>query len=179
MTGTRGPLRGMSLVETLVALAVAAIGMTGLAALVIASSTVVKRNFALTQAQAVAQRELERIVALGCNDNCANIKQLDGNTRNLFWNSTGELSETAPATGASNPIKVEFHVAVDVDPPYEGSERGVPRLDRPLDGTDTVVGSATGSMVNVRVTVSWLDTAGTAASRPRQVFAMQTRMAPP
>ncbi len=179
MTHGRGQPRGMSLVETLVALAVAAIGLTGLAALVLASSTVVKRNFAITQAQAVAQRELERIVALGCNDNCANIKQLDGNTRNLYWSASGDLTETAPATGASNPIKMEFHVAVDVDPPYEGTERGVPRLDRPLDGTDSVVGSATGSMVNVRVTVSWADTVGREAGRTRQVFAMQTRMAPP
>lgn len=179
MSCGRGQPRGMSLVETLVALAVAAIGLTGLAALVLASSAVVKRNFAITQAQAVAQRELERIVALGCNENCVNIKQLDGNTRNLYWSNSGDLTETVPAVGSGNPIKMEFHVAVDVDPPYEGTERGVPRLDRPLDGTDTVVGSATGSMVNVRVTVSWTDTVGKEAGRPRQVFATQTRMAPP
>lgn len=169
--------RGMSMVETLVALAVSAIGLTGVAALVVASSTVVKRNYAVTQAQAVAQRELERIVALGCNDNCANIKQLDGNARTLYWSATGDLTETAPPTGPSNPVKMQFRVSVDVDPPYEGAERGVPRLDRPLDGTNTVVGAVAGGMVNVRVNVSWTDTVG--RGRPRQVAVMQTRMAPP
>ena len=169
--------RGMSLVETLVALAVSAVGMTGVAALVMASSTVVKRNYAITQAQAVAQRELERIVALGCNDTCSNIKQLDGNARSLYWNATGELTDTPPAVGPTNPVKTEFRVSVDVDPPYEGSERGIPRLDRPLDGTNGVVGTKAGGMVNVRVNVSWVDAAG--RNRPRQVAVMQTRMAPP
>jgi type II secretory pathway pseudopilin PulG len=169
----------MSLVETLVALAVSAIGMTGVAALVMASSTVVKRNYAITQAQAVAQRELERIVALGCNDNCANIKLLDGNARSLYWNATGELTDTPPAVGPTNPVKAEFRVSVDVDPPYEGAERGIPRLDRPMDTTNAVVGTLTGGMVNVRVSVSWQDTAGKTAARPRQVAVLQTRMAPP
>lgn len=178
MTGGRGR-RGMSLVETLVALAVSAVGITGVAALVMASSTVVKRNYAITQAQAVAQREMERIVALGCNDNCANIKQLDGNARSIYWNATGELTDTPPAVGPTNPVKAEFRVAVDVDPPYEGAERGIPRLDRPLDGTNSTVGSVAGEMVNVRVSVSWRDTSGRTAARPRQVAVMQTRMAPP
>jgi hypothetical protein len=34
-------------------------------------------------------------------------------------------------------------------------------------------------MVNVRVTVSWTDTVGKDSGRSRQVFATQTRMAPP
>lgn len=160
--------RGVTLIEGLISMVVAAVGVSGVAGLVIASSTIVRRTQARTQATELAQRELERIVALGCNPDpaawCNNITALDGRTTTVWAGVDSVLAEAAPANASSRAYRID----VDVDPPYEGAERGVPVIERALDGA-----SARGSVVNVRVTVSWLE-----GNRPRQAAALQTRMAP-
>jgi hypothetical protein len=76
------------------------------------------------------------------------------------------LKTTAPTT--PDPSLRQFTIDLDVDPPYEGAERGFPRIERPLDN-----GATRGSVVNVRVTVSWVE-----PNRSRQAAVLQTRMSP-
>ncbi len=161
--------RGVTLVEALVSLVVAAIGISGVASVLIASSRMVRRTQTHAQALSLAQRELEGIAALGCNPDpaawCNNVTALDGRRSSAWLSVDSGLRTVAPAT--PDPSLREYTVHVDVDPPYEGAERGSPVIERPLDN-----GSLRGSVVNVRVTVSWLE--GTRL----QSEALQTRMSP-
>lgn len=162
--------RGVTMLEAMVSMAIAAIGISGVASLVVASSTVVRRTQTRQQATEVARRELERIAALGCNPDpaafCGNIMALDGRTSTVWLSVDSGLTTAAPTT--PDPSLRAFRVDVDVDPPYEGAERGSPVIERPLDGA-----SGRGSVVNVRVTVSWVEARG-----PRQAAVLQTRMSP-
>lgn len=163
-------VRGVTFIEAMMSMVVAAIGVSGAASLVVASSAVVRRTQTANQAQLLAQRELEGIVALGCNPNpaarCNNVQALDGRSSSVWLSVDSGLRVTAPTTPDAS--LRQFTVAVDVDPPYEGAERGFPRIERPLDN-----GAVAGAVVNVRVTVSWLE-----ASRGRQAVVLQTRMSP-
>jgi hypothetical protein len=157
------------MLEAMMSMAVAAVGVSGVAGLVVTSSTVVRRNQTRNQATDLARRELESIQALGCNPDpaawCNNIQALDGRTSVVWLSVDSGLRTTAP-TAPDSSLRA-FRVDVDVDPPYEGAERGAPLIERPLDGVSR------GSVVNVRVTVSW-----TEPNRPRQAAVLQTRMAP-
>jgi prepilin-type N-terminal cleavage/methylation domain-containing protein len=161
--------RGVTFVEVMISMAIASVGITGAAGLVMASSTVVRRTQARAQAQELVQRELEGLVARGCLPDpsawCSNITALDGRSTRVWLGVDSELLTVAPAT--PDPTVREYRVDVDVDPPYEGTERGFPRIERPLDGA-----TGRGSAVNVRVTVSWLE------GQRRQAAVLQTRMAP-
>jgi prepilin-type N-terminal cleavage/methylation domain-containing protein len=160
---------GATLIEVLISMAVAGIGITGVAALVVSSSNVVRRTQARAQAQELAQRELEGLVARGCLPDpsawCSNITALDGRSTTVWLGVDSQMLVVAPAT--PDPSVREYRVDLDVDPPYEGTERGFPRIERPLDGA-----TGRGSAVNVRVTVSWLE------GQRRQAAVLQTRMAP-
>jgi hypothetical protein len=158
------------MLEAMISMVIAAVGVSGVAGLVLTSSTVVRRTQTRHQAEELARRELERIAAIGCNPDpaawCSNITALDGRTSTVWLSVDSGLQTTAPAT--PDPSLRAFRIDVDVDPPYEGAERGAPVIERSLDGA-----GARGSIVNVRVTVSWAE-----PTRPRQAAALQTRLAP-
>lgn len=167
--GISGP-RGFTLVEALVMGAVLALGLASAMQVATASAAFSRRNLAQTQATLIAERELERLIAMGCDEliddePCQNIKDLDRTTRSVWWSADGETSEEPP--GATDPPRREYQISVDVDPPYEGEEHGEPDMTLPL------LGARLGRQVNVRVQVSWVE-----PGRPRQVVALQTRIAP-
>lgn len=150
--------------------AVLALGLASAMHVATASAAFSRRNLAQTQATLIAERELERLIAMGCDDliydqPCNNLQAFDNTTRSVWWSADGEAYVDPP--GATDPPRREYQVSVDVDPPYEGDELGEPNLRRPL------AGAGAGRQVNVRVQVSW-----TEPGRPRQVVALQTRMAP-
>lgn len=152
--------------------AILTLGLMGAAQVVLASSTLSRRNLAQTQAALIAERELERMIAMGCdnldpNHPCANMVALDHTTRSVWWSAAGDAYETAPSS--SDPTRREYHVALDVDAPgaFEGAELGEPDLARSL------ANAGAGNQVNVRVVVSWAE-----PNRPRQAVALQTRIAP-
>lgn len=161
--------RGITLIETMMAMVVAAIGITGAVSLATASSSFARRTQTQAQALALAQRQLEDITARGCNPDpaawCNNVTALDGRTSSVWQSVDGALHTTAPA--GNDLGQRRFDLVIDVDPPYEGTERGSPVIERPL------AGASRGSVVNVRVTVSWVE-----PGRGRQVEALQTRMSP-
>jgi type II secretory pathway pseudopilin PulG len=168
--GLSGP-RGFTLVEALVMGAVLALGLASAMQVATASAAFSRRNLAQTQATLIAERELERLIAMGCDDliedePCKNIKDFDSApTRSVWWSADGEAYEDPP--GATDPPRREYRISVDVDPPYEGDEHGEPDMTQPL------AGAGLARRVNVRVQVSW-----TEPGRPRQVVALQTRIAP-
>ncbi|QSQ28367.1 hypothetical protein JY651_33895 [Pyxidicoccus parkwayensis] len=149
--------------------AVLMVGILGVLIVLVAASRQNRRNNNQTQASLIAEQELERIVSLRCKGNdaspCSNIQALDDSVRRVWWSANGDMSEVAPAPGATP--QMEYTVAVDVDPPYEGGEQGVPSLTR----TEAGISLPAGMIVNVRVTVSWAE-----PSAPRRAVALQTRM---
>jgi hypothetical protein len=145
------------------------VGILGVLLVLVAASRQNRRNNTQTQAQLIAEQELERIVALRCRGpegaTCSNIQQLDDSVRQVWWSANGQMSEVAPPPGA--PTQMQYTVAVDVDPPVEGGEQGSPSLTRTVSG----IALPAGQLVNVRVTVSWQE-----PSFPRRAVALQTRM---
>jgi hypothetical protein len=150
-------------------MAVVVFGILGVSLVVLASSKQNRRNLIHAQAGLIAEQELERIVAMRCTAEppaapCASVIALDRTTRTVWWSSNGTPREVAP--GAGDPARLRYEVAVDVDPPFEGQETGSPLLTR------MVAGQPLANVINVRVTVSWLD-----PDLGRRAVALQTRMA--
>lgn len=158
-------------------MAIVAMGIAAMGSLVIASASQNRRTFANAQAEAIAQQELERVLALGCTngssdtDFCDNVRQLDRTGYDVAW-SVAAL----PGTNAAGSAR-KYHVDIDVDGSgncnganacFEGSETGAPLLTRTL-----VPGQPAPRILNVRVTVSWSE-----RERPRQAVVLQTRVAP-
>ena len=166
-----GRARGVTMLEAMATLAVLALGTTGVVALVVESARQNRRTLSNTQAQMVAEQLLERIKNIPCTPPddpqgpCANIQAFDDQTFDYYWSADGRLSTEAPAPGA--PGQRRFFASVDVDPPWEGTERGQPALTR------AIANGAAGNLVNVRVTVTWHE-----PDRPRQAVVLQTRMSP-
>jgi type II secretory pathway pseudopilin PulG len=168
--------RGASFIEVMAAMGVMCMGIAAIGSLVLATVGQNRRTLAQAQAEAVAQRELERILALGCTNGssdtafCDNVRSLDRTGYDVAW-GVSSLPGAPPVPGART-----YHVDVDVDGPgncnggtcYEGNETGAPLLTRAL-----VPGQPAPRLLNVRVTVSW-----TERDRPRQAVALQTRVAP-
>lgn len=150
------------------------LGILGITLTVQASSRQNRRNNNLNQATLIAEQELERIVALHCDnqqiaDPCLNIKALDNTARQVWWSANGRMMETAP--GAGDPPQVAYTLAVDVDPPFEAGETGAPALNRTIVTHGAAIPANV--VVNVRVTVSWVE-----PNSPRRAVALQTRMSP-
>ena len=160
--------RGVTLVESLATMAILVGGIGAIGMTVVGTSKINRRNLTQGQALVVAERELERITQLGCDgvvplDPCANLKALDGTVLPpVYWSANGKVEDSAG--GIARP---RFDIVLDVDPPFEAGETGAPRLLR------TLANSEAGSVVNVRVIVSWNE-----ADRPKQAIALQTRVAP-
>ncbi len=161
--------RGITLIETMATMAILIGGIGAVGMTVAGTSTLNRRNLRQSQALLLAERELARLTQAGCDgvaplDPCANLKALDGAVLPpVFWAANGKLADTA---GSGSP-RARFDVAVDVDPPFEAAEVGVPSLVRPLAGSEA------GNLVNVKVTVSWNE-----PDRVPQTMVLQTRVAP-
>ncbi|MFY2564358.1 type IV pilus modification PilV family protein [Corallococcus terminator] len=170
MPTSRRARRGVTLLESMATMTVVVFGILGVALAVLASSKQNRRNLIQAQAGLIAEQELERITAMTCatpapGRPCANIEALDRSIRSVWWSSNGTPRDTVP--GAGDPVRLKYDVAVDVDPPMEGDERGSPQLNR------TIATQALINVVNVRVTVSWRD-----PDAGRRAVALQTRMSP-
>ncbi len=161
--------RGATLIEVMATGVVLILGLLGAAMLVHYTAKQNRRTLTQTQAQLIAERELERISALGCQNDppCANIQALAAASPYSVWQRVnGGILTAAPAAG--EPPAREYSVMVDVDPPFEDGEVGEPAVNRVL------ANGQVGNLVNVRVAVSWKEP-GEDRSR---VFVLQTRMAP-
>ncbi|MCP3102473.1 hypothetical protein LZ198_26725 [Myxococcus sp. K15C18031901] len=168
---SRRAARGITLLEVLATAVVLLLGLVAASQVVVATVAQNRRVLSQAQAQVIAERTLERLVGLGCAAGppspCGPLMALDAAPDEVvYWSASGEPSATATADDGSP--RRAYTVNVDVDPPFEGSERGQPALDRALDSA-----GQPGQMVNVRVTVMW-DEPG----RPRQALALQTRISP-
>jgi type II secretory pathway pseudopilin PulG len=173
-------LRGATLLESMATMVVLVFGILGVALTVLAASRQNRRNLIQAQASLIAERELERITAMGCVGPtaapCQNIQGLDGFTQTLWWAADGEPFTQAP--GPTDPARLRFDIAVDVDPgpggAFEGAERGSPVLNRQVAGRNLQ------QVVNVRVLVSWPDTLlnNFGVNTPRRAVVLQTRMVP-
>ncbi len=177
--GRRRARRGATLMEAMATMVVLVFGIMGVSLTVLAASRQNRRNLTQAQASLIAERELERVVALGCTGVapaplCGNIQALDNTTRTYWWAADGEPSDVAPPAGVP---RLQFDVAIDVDPgpgnTFEGVAMGSPAVNRAVGGQTLV------DVINVRVLVSWrapplLGLADTA----RYAVALQTRMVP-
>ncbi len=155
--------------EAMVTMALGALGIVGVMSLLLSSSALVRRGNTEAQALMLAQRELESIASRGCTANCDNVLALDNSVKRVWASTTSGLVNVVPAPG--DPVRREFRLVIDADAPghFEGAETGSPALARPLDGT----GAVAGTVVNVRVTVSWEQSAGV-----QRAVALQTRVSP-
>ncbi|TQF14252.1 type II secretion system protein [Myxococcus llanfairpwllgwyngyllgogerychwyrndrobwllllantysiliogogogochensis] len=167
--------RGVTLLEVMATMAVMLLGVAAVMTLVTHISTSNRRTLTATQAQLIAERRLENIASMGCSAEppCSNLAGLDNQRTKMWQTAQGDLLTVAPAAGV---VAREYEVAVDVDysrvpGSIEGGSRGSPDIAR-----DLVPGQAgsIGNLVNVRVSVSWLEPGRTG----RQVVVMQTRVAP-
>lgn len=160
------PARGMTLAEVMITIAVLGLGVVGAGNVVSYSTRLGRHSLSTAQAQFLANRELERIVAIGCGNaqSCANLLALDRTSYSIYWTPSGTPSTSAPS--GSN--WQEYHVAVDVDSAssVEGGEKGEPELGRSL------AGAGAGHQANVRVSVGWEE------GKRRYVEVLQTRVAP-
>ncbi|MBN8228017.1 pilus assembly protein [Corallococcus macrosporus] len=164
--------RGVALLETMAASVVLLLGLMAAMAMIQQSNHASRRTLTATQAQTLAEQTLENLVSQGCTraPPCGNIAALDGSRSKVWQTAAGAVLTTRPAASI---VAREYEIAVDVDGSVqaglnENSAVGVPAVDRSLRG----MGS--GNLVNVRVSVSWVEPARTG----RQVVVLQTRMAP-
>jgi len=85
--------RGTTLIEVAATMGILAMGIAAIGSLVLVSSTQNRRTNANAQAEAIAQRELERILALGCSNGnsdtnfCDNVRALDRTGYDLAWSA--------------------------------------------------------------------------------------------
>jgi Tfp pilus assembly protein PilV len=162
--------RGITLLEVMATAVVLLVGLVAASQVVLSTVANNRRVLAQAQAQTIAERTLERLVGVGCNavppNPCATLMAMDDDPDEVvYWSANGEPGDTATATDGSP--RRAYTVNIDVDPPFEGAERGQPAVDRQL------ANGMAGQQVNVRVTVLW-DEQG----RPRQALALQTRISP-
>ncbi|WP_375756532.1 prepilin-type N-terminal cleavage/methylation domain-containing protein [Corallococcus exercitus] len=163
--------RGVTLLEVMATMAVMLLGVAAAMTVVSQTTRANRRTLTANQAQIIAEQTLERILQEGCqgSPNCENATN---QTFDLYQTSEGLLRTTVPAD--PNVIARKYTVTVDVDnskvaASIEDGKAGEPAITRGL------VGTTTGTLVNVRVSVSW-DEPGIRADR--QMVVLQSRMAP-
>ncbi|MBU8896357.1 pilus assembly protein [Corallococcus sp. M34] len=166
--------RGATLLEVMATMAVLLLGIAAAMTVVAATSRSNRRTLTAIQAQLIAEQYLENITAQGCNPvppACSNLAAWDRRRDLVYQTAGGQLTTTAPGPGVT---ARQYEVSVDVDGPtltgsIENGSQGEPSISRPLVGTNT------GNLVNVRVSVSWEELG---SRNGRQVVVVQTRMAP-
>jgi len=170
--------RGSSLLEVMATMAVMAFGIVSLAMTVSHTAGATRKNLRLTHGQMVAERVLEELTVMGCAtpvatdpNPCFDLVNRDRTSRHFWVSAEGDMAETTivgPTDPNGRTDRQYYHVAIDVDPPFEGAELGDPQVTRPL-----ALGSV-GRVVNVRVTVSWLEP----TQNTMQTAILQTRVSP-
>ncbi|MFP2928951.1 pilus assembly protein [Pyxidicoccus sp. 3LG] len=168
-------IRGVTLLEVMATMVVMLLGIAAAMLVVNRTSYSNRRTLTATQAQLIAEQELENIASLGCTVNppCANVLNMDGDSYPVWQTTAGELRRAPPPAGVD---AREYEVAIDVDSALlpaslEGGLVGWPPVNRDLVPAMPGVGS---NIANVRVAVSWVEENST----DRQVVVLQTRMAP-
>ncbi|NOK37622.1 prepilin-type N-terminal cleavage/methylation domain-containing protein [Corallococcus exercitus] len=163
--------RGVTLLEVMATMAVMLLGVAAAMTVVSQTTRTNRRTLTANQAQVIAERELESILARGCEGtkDCSN---LDNYSFTVYQTSEGVLRTTAPT--AAGLVARAYTVDVDVDNSAkpgtaEGSKWGEPSINRVLAGVSK------GTLLNVRVTVSWTEPSVRAG---RQAVVLQTRLAP-
>ncbi|ATB39760.1 hypothetical protein CYFUS_005208 [Cystobacter fuscus] len=167
--------RGITLLETLMTAAVLILGIGVVASTVVSIVRLNRRNLAQAQAYTIAEWWLERVTRMGCKagelEPCKEIKDLDDDPPiTLYWNASGIPSETPPVAGANSEVARPYRVTIDVDPPFEGNEKGSPAVDR-----EVIKDMPLKNTLNVRVTVSWQDEL---SRDDYHAVALQTRVGP-
>ncbi|MBN8229229.1 prepilin-type N-terminal cleavage/methylation domain-containing protein [Corallococcus macrosporus] len=162
--------RGVTLLEVMATMAVMLLGVAAAMTVVSQTTRSNRRTLTANQAQIIAEQTLERFLQVGCQGrvNC----DVPDETFDVYQTSEGFLRDTAPVDPTV--VARKYTVTVDVDNSkipgsIEGGKVGEPALTRAL------VGATTGTLVNVRVSVSW-DEPGIRAGR--QMVVLQSRMAP-
>ncbi|CAM4150517.1 type IV pilus modification PilV family protein [Corallococcus exiguus] len=162
--------RGVTLLEVMATMTVMLLGVMAAMTVVTQTSASNRRTLTANQAQVIAEQALERVMTLGClNPTCNNLRD---ENYSVWQTASGALRTVAPTEPGL--VAREYRVNIDVDNPrepvtMEGAKVGWPPLDR------IVVAGAPGTVVNVRVSVSW-DEPGFRSDR--QMVVLQTRMAP-
>lgn len=164
--------RGVTLLEVLATMVVLLVGVGAAMAVVAQTNRSNRRTLTATQAQIIAERELEDIIAMGCATQppCGNLATLDRTRKTVWQTAAGELKTVQP----TGDVKArEYEVSVDVDSgvitgSIENNAPGEPPVTRNLANNQP------GNVANVRVSVSWVET----GRQGRQVVVLQTRMAP-
>lgn len=163
--------RGVTLLEVMATMAVMLVGVAAAMTVVSQTTRANRRTLTANQAQIIAERALEEILTTGCQGttDCSN---LSNSSKKVYQTASGDLRDTAPVTPGL--LAREYDVTVDVDNgklpgTVEGGKWGNPAVNRPL------VGTTTGTIVNVRVSVSWTETG---VREGRQAVVLQTRLAP-
>ena len=168
--------RGITLLEVLATMAVLLLGMAAAMTMLMQTSGSNRRTLTATQAQLIAEQELENIASMGCavDPPCSNLLTLDRTNYTVWQTSAGELRRTPPPADVN---ARPYEVVIDVDSAalpasIEAGSVGSPALNR-----DLIPGTAgsVGNLANVRVSVSW-EEPGITNRRP--VVVLQTRMAP-
>jgi len=166
--------RGITLLETLMTAAVLILGIGVVASTVVSIVRLNRRNLAQAQAYTIAEWWLERVTRMGCDAStnptapCGAITNLNNKPFTLYWNASGIPSEVAPPPG-NKEVARPYEVTIDVDPPFEGNEKGMPNVSREIAGVTLK------QTVNVRVTVSWRDEL---SRSDYHAVALQTRVGP-
>jgi hypothetical protein len=169
----------MTLIELSATIATLIMGLLAMGQIVLETVKQNRRTLAAQQARLLAERELEQLLSIGCiappnaPHPCQNIIDLETGAasaggplaaRQVYWTASGPPQDVV---GPIDPSKRLYTISIDVDPPFEGAERGAPDLTRQLANGEQ------GSIVNVRITVSWTD-----SNNRRDAVAVQTRMSP-
>ncbi len=164
--------RGVTLLEVLATMTVLLVGVGAAMAVVSQTSRSNRRTLTATQAQIIAERELEDIIAMGCATEppCGNLAPLDRTRKTVWQTAAGELKTTQPPASM---LAREYEVSIDVDSgilvgSIENNSPGQPAVNRNL------ANGQPGNVANVRVSVSWTEP----GRQGRQVVVLQTRMAP-
>ncbi|NPD22381.1 type IV pilus modification PilV family protein [Corallococcus exiguus] len=163
--------RGVTLLEVMATMAVMLLGVAAAMTVVSQTAQSNRRTLTANQAQVIAERQLETILARGCEGtkNCSN---LDNQSFTVYQTAEGVLRTTAPTIPGL--VVRAYDVDIDVDNSAqvgtaEGSKWGEPSISRVLAGVSK------GTLVNVRVTVSWTEPG---IREGRQAVVLQTRLAP-
>ncbi|MCP3136546.1 type IV pilus modification PilV family protein [Pyxidicoccus xibeiensis] len=167
--------RGITLLEVMATMAVMLLGVSAAMLVVNQTSQSNRRTLTATQAQLIAEQELENIASRGCTVDppCANLAALDNTNYRVWQTSMGELRRAPPPAALE---AREYEVVIDVDSRVLATSIEAGSVGSPPVSRDLIPGTAGsgGNVANVRVSVSWVERNST----ERQVVVLQTRMAP-